>query len=659
MTITTSAAKALPLLPVPGSMPPKTPLGRWLTEGGGAGGDQHEGSTQPWYSVLWLTGVDYFSTLGYQPGIALLAAGAVSPLATLLLIVVTLAGALPIYSQVAKRSYIGQGSIAMLEKLLPGWYGKLFVLVLIGFATTDFVITMTLSASDAAEHLVSNPFAKAFFEGAQIQVTAVLLVLLAVVFLFGFREAISLAVVVGVPYILLNIVVITVSFQEVFRHPELWANWQRGLTLQGDWTGILIAAGLTFPKLALGLSGFETGVTVMPLIKGGADDASKPTPEGRIRASQKLLTSAALLMSILLMTSSFVTTLLISPESYAKGGAASGRALAYLCHKLLGDVWGTVYDISTIAILWFAGASAMAGLLNLIPRYLPRFGMAPNWVSYTRPLVLALLTIDLVIVAIFRADVNAQGGAYATGVLALILSAGVAVALALGSEAKALNSKKLRNLSYYFWAIVLVFTYTLLDNIRERPDGLIIASCFIAFVLVIGIGTRLRRATELRVEQITFMDDQSAELWPQLCRKQVCLVPLISNAPGPRERKAKQLRSLYATKHPYAFLHVSLHDDCSDFLSGLRLQIREEGEDFCIEVTGAVALANAIAYISELIDPVSIFLGLTRKNMTEQSMNYMLTGQGETGLMVYQILVRYWEWTAEEDVRPLIFLLSD
>ncbi|MGA7952106.1 MAG: hypothetical protein WCA07_01170 [Gloeobacterales cyanobacterium] len=659
MTTTTSAAKALPLLPVPGSMPAKTPLGRWLTEGGPRGGDHHEGSTQPWYSVLWLTGVDYFSTLGYQPGIALLAAGAVSPIATLLLIVVTLAGALPIYSQVAKRSYIGQGSIAMLEKLLPGWYGKLFVLALIGFATTDFVITMTLSASDAAEHLVSNPFAKAFFEGAQLQVTGVLLVLLAIVFLLGFREAISLAIAVGIPYILLNIVVITVGFQEVFRHPALWANWQKALTLQGDWTGILIAAGLTFPKLALGLSGFETGVTVMPLIKGGADDASKPTPEGRIRASRNLLTSAAVLMSVLLMTSSFVTTLLIPPVDYASGGAASGRALAYLCHKLLGDGWGTVYDVSTIAILWFAGASAMAGLLNLIPRYLPRFGMAPNWVSYSRPLVLALLAIDLLIVAIFRANVEAQGGAYATGVLVLILSAGVAVALALGSEAQALNSKKLRALSYYFWAMVFVFTYTLLDNIRERPDGLIIASCFITFVLVIGIGTRLRRATELRVEQITFMDDQSAELWPQLCRKQVCLVPLISNAPGPRERKAKQLRSLYATKNPFAFLHVSLHDDCSEFLSGLRLQIRQEGEDFCIEVTGAVALANAIAYISELIDPVSIFLGLTRKNMTEQSMNYMLTGQGETGLMVYQILVRYWEWTAEEDVRPLIFLLSD
>jgi hypothetical protein len=658
MTISTSAAKALPLLPVPGSTPAKTPLGRWLTEGG-PGGKHKEGTTQPWYSVLWLTGVDYFSTLGYQPGIALLAAGAVSPLATLLLVFVTLAGALPIYSQVAKRSYIGQGSIAMLEKLLPGWYGKLFVLVLIGFATTDFVITMTLSASDAAEHLVSNPFAKEYFEGAEIQVTGVLLLLLAIVFLLGFREAISLATVVGIPYILLNIVVITVGFQEVFRHPELWANWQRGLTLQGDWTGILIAAGLTFPKLALGLSGFETGVTVMPLIKGGADDANKPTPEGRIKASQKLLTSAAVLMSILLITSSFVTTLLIPPADYASGGSASGRALAYLCHKLLGDSWGTVYDVSTIAILWFAGASAMAGLLNLIPRYLPRFGMAPNWVSYSRPLVLALLAIDLLVVAIFRADVEAQGGAYATGVLVLILSAGVAVSLALGREAQEQNSKKLRALSYYFWAMVLVFTYTLLDNIRERPDGLIIASCFIAFVLVIGIGTRLRRATELRVEQITFMDDQSAELWPEICRKQVCLVPLISNAPAPRERKANQLRNLYTTKHPFAFLHVSLHDDCSDFMSGLRLQVRQEGEDYCIEVTGAVALANSIAYVSELIDPVSIFLGLTRKNMTEQSLNYIVTGQGETGLMVYQILVRYWEWTAEEDVRPLIFLLSD
>jgi len=120
---------------------------------------------------------------------------------------------------------------------------------------------------------------------------------------------------------------------------------------------MLLMAMLLFPKLALGLSGFETGVAVMPLVRGDDTDTEQ-APLGRIKNTKKLLATAALIMSVMLMGSSLVTAIIIPAGAFQPRQAADGRALAYLAHELIGTGFGTVYDVATIAILWFAGASA-------------------------------------------------------------------------------------------------------------------------------------------------------------------------------------------------------------------------------------------------------------------------------------------------------------
>lgn len=607
----------------------------------------------PWYLVIWLTGVDYFSTLGYQPGIALLAAGALSPFATAVLVLVTLTCALPIYAQVARRSFAGQGSIAMLENLAPGWIGKLFVLVLLGFAGTDFVITMTLSAADAAQHAIENPLLHPYLGDARMGITIGLLALLTAIFLRGFKEAIGFAAAVCVPYLVLNAIVLVRCLMTVVENPQLLSHWKGSLARHGDWTGLLIASVLIFPRLALGLSGFETGVSVMPLIAGLPDD--KPErPLGRIHNTRLLLVTAAVIMSVMLLVSSYTTTLLIPERAYRPGGPANGRAIAYLAHLLMGNAVGTAYDVSTILILWFAGASAMAGLLNLIPRYLPRFGMAPLWVAYSRPLVLTLFLIDVIVTVVFKADVDKQGGAYATGVLFLMFSASVASALSSRQE----HGGKLSIAAIFSWLVAVIFGYTLVDNVIERPDGVIIASIFIVSIVAVSIFSRYMRSTELRVAGLELVDDESKALWKQITGKKVHLVPLSNREKGRTERKVATIHKNYNVKGPMAFIHVNLLDNRSDFLAPLKVKVSKCDCDYNIEVYQAVAIANTIAYISEELQPISIFLDLTRRNPMQQAVRFFLFGEGETGLLVYTVLLRHWEETPEEDVRPCIYLMS-
>ncbi len=599
--------------------------------------------TRPWWKVMCLTGVDYFSTLGYQPGIAALAAGAVSPIATIVLVSLTLFGALPIYRRVAAESPRGEGSIAMLEKLLNFWAGKLLVLVLLGFLATDFMITITLSAADATAHAVENPFAPDWLHGREVLLTLLLITALGAVFLKGFGEAIGIAVgIVGV-YLVMNVVVIAVAVADVVGHPQLVVDWRDLLVSQHPNPFAVVAVALlVFPRLALGLSGFETGVAVMPQVRGAPDDDPK-RPAGRIAGTRRLLTTAAVIMSVFLITSSFVTTVLIPAQLFAPGGEANGRALAYLAHKYLGDGFGTLYDVSTISILWFAGASALAGLLNIVPRYLPRYGMAPEWARAVRPLVLIFVAIAFVVTLAFDASVDAQGGAYATGVLVLMLSASFAVTLSSWRRrARRLHTGLGAPIA--FSLITLVFLYTTIANIFERPEGVRIAGLFILGILAVSLVARITRSTELRVTSIE-LDPAARRILSAAADGTVRLIP---SDPADRnaleyldkERRARETNHI-PDPEPVVFLEIVVRD-ASDFEEDLVVHGGER-YGFRVLTCQSSSVPNAIAaLLLEVRDTYDtlphVYFTWTEGNPLSNIVRFLVFGHGEVAPVTREVL---------------------
>ena len=580
---------------------------------------------------MCLTGVDYFSTLGYQPSIAFLAAGYLSPFATLVLVLLTLFGALPVYRRIAALSPHGQGSIAVLERYLPGWRGKAFVLCLLGFAATDFVITMTLSAADATAHIVENPFVPHWVEHP-VAVTLLLLAALGVIFLKGFREAIWLAVGIVVVYIALNLVILGRELFVLWSHPELIEQWRLNLFAQQSNPLMMVAFTLLlFPKLALGLSGFETGVAVMPLVEGRGK-TEEEILEARVRGTRRLLVTAALIMSGLLIGSSVVTATMIPAEALRSGGPADGRALAYLAHRDFGEVFGTIYDLATIAILWFAGSSAMAGLLNLVPRYLPRYGMAPDWARATRPLVLAITAIGFAVTIAFRADVNAQGGAYATGVLMLMTSAAVAVTLAVRRGRAA------------FAAITLVFIYTTITNVIERPEGIQIASLFIIGIVATSLVSRVLRSTEVRIDSVEYDAMAGRFVSDATDGKAVRIIASRPNTRLPDEyaRKFTQAGELHHLPDSgVLFLEVT-PGDASDFSGHLRVEGVTVGGFRVLRCTSP-AVPNAIAgLLLDLRDRTDTiphaYFGWTEGNPIAYLLKFLAFGEGDTAPMCREVL---------------------
>jgi len=673
--------------------------------------------TQPWWKVMCLTGVDYFSTLGYQPGIAALAAGALSPIATLVLVAVTLFGALPMYRRVAEESPHGDGSLSMLERLLNYWPSKLLVLSLLGFVATGFVITITLSGADAAAHLVENPLLAQAVHGYNVPITLGLIALLGVVFLIGFSEAIGVAVVLVIAYLGLSAVVIGNGLVEVVHHTDRLANWWTGLgNTFGSPVLMVAAAMLVFPALALGLSGFETGVVVMPLVKGAPTDTPQ-NPAGRIRNAKKLLTGAAAIMSVMLIGSATVTTLLIPAGEFwpattiartvnssdldaglvtmdmpmdaqerpqivttvplpagrigrytvdveaggetvtmtvtetDQGGAtlvtmskpaggANGRALAYLAHERLGEGFGTVYDASTILILWFAGASAMAGLLNIVPRYLPRYGMAPEWARSTRPLVVVFTLVAAVVTIAFQASVDRQAGAYATGVLALMTSAAFAVFLA---ELR----RRHRWAAVGFAVVCAIFVYTTVITIAERPEGLLIAAIFIATILFFSAMSRVVRSTELRVNHV-ILEPQAEAIFARWAAAHPGPLRFISNkldAGDRAEYDAKELDVRAAThlgkKKSAIFLEVEVAD-ASEFAADVRVGGELVGRHAVLRARG-VAVPNTLAaimlHVARMTEqPPHIYFAWSERGPAENVMLFLMGGGGDIAPLTHEIL---------------------
>jgi hypothetical protein len=654
---------------------------------------------QPDYYWLWvmcLLGVDYFSTLAYQPSITATVAGRLGPLATVVVVLVTLFGALPVYFYVAGKSADGRGSIALLERLVRGWAGKTLVLLLLGFAATDFVMIKSLSLADAAEHVTHNNYienqktlgwaADALREWGQEHVgesitaffteqLVVTIVLGIVGFVFwwvlrkGFnRNVLVWAVPVVGLYLLLNGIVIGAGLNFLAEHPERLERWWQQIE-QGDWgidtplssapnwVSLALVCVLLLPQVSLGLSGFELSMILMPQVRGWQDDTNK-NPRGRVRNTRKMLLTAALIMAVYLLGSALVTTLLIPPEAFAGPDGASNRALAYLAHggavtrgtdgkqtevfcPLFGVVFGSVYDVTTVLLLTLAGTSVMTALSVLMPQFLLRFGMELHWTDRWGVLLMLFGVVNLVVTLYFRANVEDQRGAYATGVLVLMSSACVVTYLSRQHEKEKAGS---RRRPWYFGLVTGVFLITTISVIATAPTGLLIAFGFIMAILSMSVVVRAVRSDELRTIGFDFVSDQAKFLWDSL--RILDFPVLVPHRPEyhDRDQKEAQIRRDH-NLDPSAdvvFLEMEL-DDPSNFFQRLLIDVFQENRLYVIRVGRCVSVAHAIAAIalemSKESKPPALHFGWSELDLLAARWSYLALGEGNIPAKVRELIM--------------------
>ncbi len=655
-------------------------------------------SAHHWVWVLCLLGLDYFSTLAYQPSITYEVAGLLGPLATALVVVVTLFGALPIYCYLAGRSPGGQGSLGILERLVHGWRGKTLVLILLGFAATDFTMLKSISLADASVHLLKDHdgLRKAFLDDASHWIEShatrwfgesaaaycneqmlVTVILGFVGFFFWFflrhgfsRNVLYLAVPIVGLYLLLNGALIGAGIWRLADQPEIvdrWIEQVRGgefLVPTPRWSGegwdsVLLLSFLFLPSLSLGLSGFELSMIIMPQVEGKSTEPEK-APATRIHNTRKMLVVAGLIMSVYLLGSVLVTTLLVPHAQLMPGGDASNRALAYLAHggalsdgmepllPCCGTWFGLLYDTVTILILCLAGTSVMTALAVLLPMFLLRLGMEFRWMQRWGVLLFTFAAINLLVTVWFKADVSHQRRAYATGVLVLIASASVIAVVDKWKRHHAGTEKPRRSFLFvldwaYFLAIAAVLVPTMFAVLWRSEGGLLIAAAFVVVILALSVVSRGFRADELRTPGFRFQDDASKFLWDSLLAADFpALVPMRPGAQSAADKALQIRREHQIDDHlDLVLLEVEV-GDASNFYQKPIIEVIQEGTHYLVKAKRCVSVPHAIAAIALEMSrgsvPPTLHFGWSEIGMLASSWNYLAFGEGNIPWKVRELI---------------------
>jgi hypothetical protein len=651
----------------------------------------HAARSYSLWLVLALVGLDYFSTLAYLPSIAVEAAERMAPLAALGVVAVTLFAALPVYLYVVGRSPHGQGATGLLERRVHGWIGKGLILILLGFVATDFVITRTLSVADAAKHITHNAYWQAnvdqvlqqkeslraalptilqgqFFEfwTEQLVLTVLLSLLGFALYAFLFRGInrpfLLLAGAVVLLYLGLTGLIVGSGLTYLAQYPDRLDSWWEtvqsgaGVERLSGWelmAPLALMALVTFPQMALGLSGFELSMTSAPLVRGSERD-DPALPRTRIRKTRFLLVIAALIMAVFLIGSVLVVTLLVPPDTVTTG-AARHRALAYLAHggeftnaakaetlsPLFGDLFGTVYDLSTVLILCLAGASVTVGIRDLVPPFLARYGMELQWAHKIGVILHLFNVVILIVILAFRASVSAQQWAYASSVLALLTGASVAAGLDLSARWRGSWLRLVFLLP--FLAITGLFLtlggLTLLIN----PSGLAIAMIFVAVLVVTGLISRYVRSTELRFEGFEFANDQTRKRWEEICRLDFQV--LVPHKPGhtslAEAEKAIRRRHRLGADVPIIFIEAEVGDPSDFYQKPLMLIVHDSGTEV-VKVLRCASIAHVLAAIGlqfrEVGQPPEIHFGWSDESPVAANLHFLFLGQGNIPWMVHALL---------------------